>query len=355
MTRMRLRELGISIGTLPTGQHNAITDVPGVLVGHTTVVRDTPRVARTGVTVVVPRAETIWSDRVFAGVFSFNGNGEMTGLPWIDESGMLDAPIGITNTHEVGMVRDALVADAVARGAVENFLLPVAAETWDGWLSDIDAFHLTREDVFAALAAAASGPVAEGNVGGGTGMICHEFKGGIGTASRLVELPHGVSTVGVLVQANYGRRRLLRVDGVAVGRAIDNERVPSARAEPPPSSSIIIIVATDAPLLADQCRRLARRATVGLARVGGVGHNGSGDIFLAFATGNHLPRSQTEPYTLAMLPHQQLDPLFEAVAEATEEAILNALCAAETMTGFRGRTAHAIPLDELARLMARPR
>jgi D-aminopeptidase len=350
MAGARIRDLGITIGGLPTGPHNAITDVPGVLVGHATVIADQPRIARTGVTMIVPRAGEVWQDRVFGGFFSFNGNGEMTGLPWLEESGMIDSVIGITNTHAVGVVRDAIVANAVEHGQIGGFLLPIAAETYDGWLSDIDAFHITQAHAFAALAAAQGGPVNEGNVGGGTGMICHGFKGGIGTSSRIVTTKSGMYTVGALVQANYGARRDLRVDGVPVGQEIGPDRVP-VRQEPPSSAgSIIVVVATDAPLLPVQCKRLARRATAGLARVGGVGYNGSGDIFLAFATGNHLPQSEM-PLELKMLPHEQLDDLFVAVADTVEESILNALCAAETMTGFRGRVVYALPLDELKRVM----
>jgi D-aminopeptidase len=355
MTRSRLRDLGIATGYLPAGPHNAITDVAGVLVGHATIIADEPRVARTGVTVVVPSAD-IWEQNVFGGYCSFNGNGEMTGTHWLEESGMIDAAIGISNTHAVGVVRDAIVAHAVERGQIGGFLLPIAAETYDGWLSDIDAFHVAHAHVFEALAAARGGPMAEGNVGGGTGMICHGFKGGIGTSSRLAETKLGAYTVGALVQANYGARRDLRVDGVPVGREIGLDAVPGLReAEPPDNAgSIIVVLATDAPLLPIQCKRLARRATVGLARVGGHGHNGSGDIFLAFATGNRLPKRE-RMIDLKMLPHDAIDPLFAAAAEAVEEAILNALCAAETITGYKGRTIHALPLDELQRVMARYR
>jgi D-aminopeptidase len=350
---VRLRELGITIGSLPPGQHNAITDVPGVRVGHSTIIADEPRVARTGVTMVVPRDGAIWSDHVFAAYHSFNGNGEMTGLPWIDESGMVGAPIGITNTHQVGLVRDAIVRYAMEHRHYESFFLPVVAETYDGLLNDIGAFHVTTEHAIAAIEGARGGPVPEGNVGGGTGMICHAFKGGIGTASRVAQTPSGTYTVGVLVQANYGLREDLRVDGVPVGRLIGEDVVPSAWAAQESSSSIIVIVATDAPLVPTQCRRLAQRATVGLARVGGLGGNSSGDIFLAFATGNRLPAGREAPYELRMLPHEQINPLFRGVAEATEEAILNALCAAETMVGFQGHTAHALPLDRLRAIMAR--
>ncbi len=343
MNRSRLRDHGIAIGALPTGAHNAITDVPGVLVGHTTLIYDEPRVARTGVTVVVPRADPR-EQRVFGGFHSFNGNGEMTGTHWLEESGLIDAPIGITNTHGVGVVRDALVAHVLGQGS--GWLLPIAAETYDGVLSDIDAFHVRPEHVFAALASARGGPVDEGNVGGGTGMICHGFKGGIGTSSRVAATECGAYTVGALVQANYGWRGDLRVDGVPVGRALGPDLVPLPPASSGEAGSIIAVVATDAPLLPTQCKRLARRATVGLARVGGNGYNGSGDIFLAFATGNVVPR-RGGLAELLMLPHDAINPLFAAAADAVEEAILNALCAAETMTGFQGRTAHALPLDAL--------
>jgi D-aminopeptidase len=351
----RLRDLGITIGELTPGRHNAITDVPGVAVGHAQVVEDHPRVVRTGVTVVTARNDRIWEDWAFCGWHALNGNGELTGIPWIEESGMLGSAVGITNTHQVGLVRDAFVRHSVEHGYTEGFVLPVVAETFDGWLSDIDAFALTEDHVRAAFAAAAGGPVAEGNVGGGTGMICHDFKGGIGTSSRMVD----GWAVGVLVQTNYGRRRDLRVDGVPVGRELDAGRVPLAhpddQASSPGDGSIIVIVATDAPLLPVQCRRLAQRATAGLARVGGTGYNGSGDIFLCFATGNHLPAAERSIRSVEMIPHIALNPFFDAVADATEEAILNALCAAETMTGFRGRVAHALPLDELVDIMARYR
>ena len=352
--RRRLRDLGIEIGSLPTGPNNAITDVPGVMVGHCTVVRDEPSVARTGVTMIVPRSGEIWTNYAHAGWFNFSGNGEMTGLPWIEETGLLGSPIGITNTHQVGLVRDFLVKAAVERGLVDAFHLPVVAETWDGWLSDLDSFPLQEQDARNAYESAQGGPVAEGAVGGGTGMICHEFKGGIGTSSRVVETSFGSYTVGILVQANYGAREELRVDGVPVGRLIGTEEVPSAWAEPPNGGSIIVVAATDAPLLPVQCQRLARRITVGLGRVGGHGHHSSGDIFLAFSTGNHLPAKE-EPWTIFVFPHSEMDVLFHAVADATEEAIVNALCAAVTTTGQKGRTAHALPLERLQEVMAQHR
>src|SRR5215475_7828967 len=252
MTRMRLRELGIALGTLPTGEFNAITDVTGVKVGYFTLIRDTPHVARTGITAIWPRGPEIWTDHVFAGTFSFNGNGEMTGLPWIAEQGTLGAPIGITNTYQVGMVRDAICALAVRDGVPQLFHLPVVAETYDGWLSDIQSFPLEAEHAFVAFVSAeGGGPIAEGNIGGGTGMICHEFKGGTGTASRVVVENGERYTVGALVQANYGARDLLRVDGVPVGREIGPQSVPAHRsgARPDPlseeGSSIIVVLATD--------------------------------------------------------------------------------------------------------------
>lgn len=349
MGRARLRELGITIGQMRPGPFNAITDVPGVLVGHRTLIQDEPAIVRTGITMIVPREGAIWTDYAFAGSHVFNGNGEMTGLAWIEESGMLGSPIGITNTYAVGVVRDALVVYAVEHGYTHRFHLPVVAETFDGWLNDIEAFPLSQEHAYEALATARGGPVAEGNVGGGTGMRCHGFKGGIGTSSRVIETQSGQYTVGVLVQANYGRRRHLRVDGVPVGRELEGQ--PEA---PHPKGSIIVIIATDAQMLPGQCRRLAQRATIGLARVGGMGFNSSGDLFLAFATGNHLPAQAARVYDVKMLPHEDLDPFFEGAAEAVEESILNAITAAETMTGLRG-TVQALPLDALLSIMARYR
>ncbi len=352
MARARLRELGITVGRLPTGPLNAITDVAGVRVGHATLIRDTPTVVRTGVTAVFPRSENTWGSYVYAGYHSFNGFGEMTGVVWLDEQGLLDGPIGISNTHAVGVVRDTICALAVRDGATQAFHLPVAAETFDGWLSDAESFPVTRELAIQAFDAAAAGPVAEGCVGGGTGMICHDFKGGIGTSSRMVETAGGRYTVGALVQSNYGERDLLRVDGVPVGREINGDEVPPAWREA--DGSIIVILATDAPLLPIQCTRLARRATTGLAWVGGIGSNGSGDIFLAFSTGN-VVEAGDRISTVRTLAPDSMTPLFLAAAEATQEAILNSMTAAETMTGFKGRTAHALPLDRLQEVMRKYR
>ena len=366
--RARARDLGIAIGRFPPGRHNAITDVTGVRVGHATlfsgegdlVVGQGP--VRTGVTVILPHEGDVGAEPVFAGVHVLNGNGEMTGTIWIGESGLLTTPVALTNTHSVGVVRDALIAYEAAHAArPETFWsLPVVAETYDGWLNDINGMHVKAEHVWQAIESAAPGPVAEGSVGGGTGMICHEFKGGIGTSSRVLPETAGGWTVGTLVQANYGARHLLRIDGVPVGRAIGYDEIAGTR-EPPaaPSGdgSIIIVVATDAPLLPHQCQRLAQRATIGLARVGGIGADSSGDIFLAFATGNRgLPSDSaalpSDPATVAMVPNQAMTPLFEACAEATEEAIVNALCAATTTTGINGRVVHALPLGRVKELVA---
>jgi D-aminopeptidase len=366
---MRARDLGIAIGFGTPGPFNAITDVAGVRVGHRTLIRgDGPLVrgegpVRTGVTVVFPHDGDVWTEPVFAGCHRLNGNGELTGLEWIREAGLLNGAIGLTNTHSVGVVRDALIRHAVESHAPGStfWSLPVVGETWDGRLNDIDGFHVTTADVLAALEAAAPGPVAEGGVGGGTGMVCHEFKGGIGTASRVVAAELGGWTLGALVQANYGRREWLRVDGVAVGESIPIAEVPSpARpASTAGAGSIIVIIATDAPLLPHQCERVAQRAALGIGRTGGTGANSSGDIILAFATGNRglgdpAPGADLRPSIdgLRMVGDGAIDALFDATIEATEEAIVNALVAAETMVGRDGITAHALPHDRLIAAMA---
>ena len=360
--RRRARDLGLTIGHLMPGPNDAITDVAGVRVGHSTIVRGEGQLVvgegpvRTGVTVVCPREGLTREDPAFAGSHRFNGNGEMTGLEWIREAGMLETPVAITNTHSVGVVRDALIAAEFEERTEEYWCLPVVAETYDGTLNDINGQHVRAEHVSEALADARGGPVAEGSVGGGTGMICHEFKGGIGTASRRLTGEDGGWTVGALVQANYGRRFMLRVDGAPVGRVLTTEHIPSPyeTEETPPAGtgSIIVILATDAPLLPIQCDRLARRASIGLGRVGGGCDDASGDIFLAFATGNRgIPWSGLEgpPATvsLGMVTNEHITPLFYAAAEATEEAILNALLAAGTVTGRDDITAHGLTPDLL--------
>jgi D-aminopeptidase len=352
MNRARIRQLGIHPGVYPTGPYNAITDVPGVLVGQATVIQDEPEIARTGITVIIPHDGAIGNDYAFAGFHRFNGFGEITGIQWLEESGLLTSAIALTNTQQVGMVRDMMAEFSFSQDKTGPFYLPVVGETFDGWLNGYGSPHITREHIWAAMESAKSGPVDEGNVGGGTGMICHDFKGGIGTSSRVINLGKDPYTVGVLVQANYGDRRQLRVDGVPVGREIGYDQVPSPWDISPQAGSIIIIVATNAPLLGDQCKRLAQRATSGLARVGGIGHNSSGDLFLAFATGNHIPAHAEGKISLnGMIPPGLLNPLLDGVAEAVEESILNALVAAETMHGSNGHVAYAIPLDNLTRIM----
>ena len=364
---MRARDLGIRIGDLPTGDRNAITDVEGVRVGHFTLISgDGPLEVgrgpvRTGVTVIVPHDGP--PDEVLAaGSHILNGNGEMTGLAWIAESGMLSTPIGLTNTNSVGVVRDALVSAhrRMHPGRQLHWSLPVVGETWDGYLNDVDGQHVTAEHVFAALDAVSS-DVAEGNVGAGTGIKAFGFKAGIGTASRVVPEAAGGHVVGVLVQANHGRRPRLRIDGVPVGREIGLDVVPwpGAAVDAGGAGSVIGIVATNAPLLPHQCRRLAQRAALGVAMMGAAGENDSGDLFLAFATGNRgliVDESDEHPplaRTLTSLHDEHLDALFYAVIEATEEAVVNAMVAAETMTGRDGITAHAIPHDLLTDVMDR--
>jgi D-aminopeptidase len=352
----RARDLGIAIGSLDTGPVNAITDVTGVRTGQVTLIEGDS--VRTGVTIVLPHDGNPGTDPVFAGCHRINGNGDMTGLEWVRDLGMLTSPVGITNTLSVGVVRDALAASGLSDH------LPVVGETWDGGLNDIDGQHVRAEHALAALEVARTAPVGqrvdEGNVGGGTGMICHEFKGGIGTSSRVVPTELGGYTVGVLVQANHGRRERLRVNGTPVGERVGNEVVPTStvRDEPPGAGSIIILVATDAPLLAVQCDRLARRAGFGVARTGGVGEHSSGDLVLAFATGNRgLVIGESGPegpheLPLRMLSDAYINPLYDAVIDATEEAIVNALLAAETMTGYGG-TVHALTGEVLLHALGR--
>ena len=370
----RYRDLGLTVGRLPQGPVNAITDVAGVRVGVTTLIDgDGPLEigkgpVRTGVTAIIPH-DGIRNEPIFAGTHTLNGNGEMTGLEWVRESGALTTPIAITNTHSVGVVHDALIAYELqgSERPAAFWSLPVVAETYDGALNDIDGFHVRAEHLFAAMDAASDGPVPEGNVGGGTGMICHDFKGGTGTASRMVEGPGNSRngwTVGVLVQANHGGRERLSVDGVHVGEEIPIEEVPSAWDEEEAvdragEGSIIVVVATDAPLLPHQLRRVAQRASLGIGRVGGAGGNSSGDIMIAFSTANagRVPNYKTPetagPTTVEMLPDDAITPLFWGVIEATEESILNALVAADTMVGRDGITAHALPHDRLVETMTK--
>jgi D-aminopeptidase len=344
----RARDLGVPFDGTP-GKFNAITDVAGVTVGHKTLIEGTD--IRTGVTAVIPRANDLF-DPVYAGWFSQNGNGEMTGTTWVEESGFLDGPVLITNTHSVGVVRDAVIAWRLKHQPpkiVEDaWSLPVVAETWDGWLNDINGFHVKPQDAFDALDSAKSGPVTEGAVGGGTGMICNEFKGGIGTSSRVLDEKHGGYTVGVLVQCNYGLRPQLRIAGVPVGKEI-----PQQAAYHMEQGSIIVVVATDAPLIPTQLKRLARRVTDGLGRLGSVSGNGSGDIFIAFSTANPHTYYSEKPATIQTLPLDNMDSLFAATVQATEEAVVNALVAAEDMTGYKNHHVIAIPHEQLREVLKR--
>ncbi len=380
----RARDLGVPFDGSP-GPLNAITDVSGVRVAHSTLIQGEGELrvgegpVRTGVTVIFPRGDDP-ADPVFSGWFALNGNGEMTGTTWIEESGFLEGPIAITNTHSVGVVRDAIIGWQAERGSgFQPWSLPVVAETYDGSLNDINGFHVRPQHVYAALEAAASGPVAEGNVGGGTGMRCLGFKCGIGTSSRIVDLGGEPFTVGVLVRANCGGRRRLTSAGVPVGREIlredaarrDEATVPetakapgNAAVAPVPEipeaadletdrGSIIIVVATDAPLLSHQLKRIARRAALGVARTGGTAGNGSGDIFVAFSTANAGAASARPVAELTMLSNSRISPVFDATVEATEEAIINALIAAETMVGRDGNRSEALDHDRLRAILER--
>ncbi|MDP9337932.1 MAG: P1 family peptidase [Acidobacteriota bacterium] len=353
----RARDLGVPFDGTP-GPLNAITDVAGVSVGHTTLISGEGKLkigqgpVRTGVTAVLPRGKESMSNPVFAAWFTENGNGEMTGTTWVEESGFLEGPVMITNTHSVGVVRDAVIQWRVAHGQPDPagywWSLPVVAETWDGWLNDINGFHVKPADAFHAIDSASSGAVSEGSVGGGTGMICNEFKGGIGTSSRKLQEKFGGYTVGVLVQCNYGRRPDLRVAGVPVGQEIPDERAyASASFSDSDRGSIIVVVATDAPLLAHQLKRVAHRVTLGLGRDGSISGNGSGDIFIAFSTANLGAAFADKVVDLKMLPNEKIEPLFAATVQATEEAIINAMIAAETMTGIENHKVIALPHDRL--------
>jgi D-aminopeptidase len=372
----RARELGIPIGGI-SGPLDAITDVTGVEVGHTTIISGQGKLVvgkgpvRTGVTVIHPRGKSN-PDPVFGAWFTLNGNGEMTGTTWLQESGILEGPIGITNTHSVGIVHDAILQWQVGKPGLQPWGLPVVAETYDGGLNDISGFHVKKEHVIAALDGARGGVVPqEGAVGGGTGMVCHGFKGGIGTASRKLTAEQGGYTVGVLVQCNYGLRRDLRIAGVPVGEEIQDLAACYAGGEAPTGTrrrcdqgsgpgdadvleeqgSIIVVVATDAPLLPHQLKRLATRVSLGIGRMGGFGGNGSGDIFIAFSTANPRTATDTTVATARFLPNARLNPLFHATVQATEGAVVNALLAAETMTGADDLRVYALPVDRLKTVM----
>jgi L-aminopeptidase/D-esterase-like protein len=356
----RARDLGVPFdGT--TGPLNAITDVSGVTVGHTTLISGDGKLqigkgpVRTGVTAILPRGTKTMPDPVFAGWWSLNGNGEMTGTTWVEESGFLEGPVMITNTHSVGVVRDAVIQWRVNHGQPDPtgywWSLPVVAETWDGWLNDINGFHVKPEDVFHAIDSAHGGAVEEGNVGGGTGMICNEFKGGIGSSSRKFEIKGASYTVGVLVQCNYGVRPNLRIAGVPVGREIPEDAAYSiASFSEVDRGSIIVVVATDAPLVAHQLKRLARRVSLGLGRNGSISGNGSGDIFIAFSSAN-AGAAADHLVDLKMLPNDLLEQVFASTVQATEEAVINAMVAAETMTGIENHKVVALPHDKLREVL----
>ena len=368
--RVRARDLNVVVGTLPTGRLNAITDVAGVLVGHATIVRGDGRLkvgegpVRTGVTAVLPRRD-IWFNGVYAATHTLNGDGEMTGTHWIRDRETLMLPVLITNTGSVGTVHEAEIAFMNERHPSRDWaFLPVVGETWDGTLNDVRGQHVTKEHVFAAIDAAKDGAVVERNVGGGTGMICYGFKGGIGTSSRRVPESAGSYTVGVLVQANFGRRPELTVAGVPVGREIadltpeiNREGGAAGDINVDHEGSVIVVVATDAPLSSRQLERLAQRAALGLARTGSTSGNTSGDIFIAFSTGNTVPQSSDSRTLSATFVSPEstatLNPLFQAVVEATEESVLNALTKAETMTGINGNKVHALPYDRLKAAMSK--
>jgi D-aminopeptidase len=357
-TKSRARELGVPFDGTP-GPLNAITDVGGVTVGHTTLISGEGKLqvgkgpVRTGVTAVLPRGKDSMNSSVFAGWWSLNGNGEMTGTTWVEESGFLEGPVMITNTHSVGVVRDAVIQWRVTHGQPDPtgywWSLPVVAETWDGWLNDINGFHVKPEHAFHAIDTAASGAVQEGAVGGGTGMICNGFKGGIGTSSRKFDVKgDGSYTVGVLVQCNYGTKNNLRVAGIPVGREIDaDDPYASASFAGEDRGSIIVVVATDAPLIPTQLKRLARRVSLGLGRDGSISGNGSGDIFIAFSTANPGSSATDRIVDVKMLPNDKIEPMFAATVEATEEAIINAMIAAETMTGIENHRVRALPHEQL--------
>ena len=359
----RARDLGVPFDGTP-GPLNAITDVEGVLVGHTTLISGSGKLVvgkgpiRTGVTAVLPRGTASMDRFSFAGWYSQNGNGEMTGTHWVEESGFLEGPVMITNTHSVGVVRDAVIAWRVAHGPAgpddDWWSLPVVAETWDGWLNDINGFHVKPEHALHAIDSAHAGRVEEGSVGGGTGMVCNGFKGGIGTSSRTLSAKDGGYMVGVLVQCNFGRRQNLRIAGIPVGREIESEDpyawLPSEAAE---LGSIIVVVATNAPLLPHQLKRIARRVPLGIGRIGSIASNGSGDIFIAFSTANPGASDVGHLVDLKMVPNLSLDPLFAATVQATEEAIVNAMVAATDMTGINGHHVRALPHDELRAVLAK--
>lgn len=352
MPKPRARDLGIPFEGMP-GKFNAITDVDGVTVGYSTIIEGDS--ARTGVTIIHPRGKAN-HDPVFAGWFPFNGNGEMTGSAWVEEGGFLEGPVGITNTHSVGVVRDTIIEWQVKQSKIfQGWSCPLVTETADGWLNDINGFFVKPAHVWEALENADSGSIPEGNVGGGTGMLCYEFKGGSGTSSRKLPDKLGGWTVGAFAQTNFGRRYQLTIAGVPVGQHLKEDAIWTNGENPfrQDDGSLIIVIATDAPLLPHQLKRLAKRASLGMARTGSIGGNGSGDIFLAFSTANPnaAPGNENGVAELHALSNNKIDPLFAASVYATEEAIVNSMIAADDMTGHKGVSVKALPHEDLKRVV----
>lgn len=359
---MKARKLGIKFNG-QTGPNNAITDVKGVEVGYSTIIKDEENNSvRTGVTIILPRGKSEFKQHnpCYGAWYSLNGNGEMTGIAWVDESGFVEGPIAITNTHSVGTVHDSIVKYYIDQKVALNWLLPIVAETYDGFLNDVNGFHVQHEHVLHAITTASSGSLKEGNVGGGTGMICHGFKGGTGTSSRVVNISNNSFTVGVLVQANYGDRDQLTIRGVSVGPKIIGNKIKKGEEKLPiggkKESSIIVVVATDAPLLPHQVKKLVKRVPMGISRVGGYAADSSGDIFIGFSTFNDFEKKPDENnsnlmYSVKSLQNKYMNELYKATIEATEEAIINALTSAETMTGMHGNTVYVLPHDQLKELL----
>lgn len=348
MQRTRLRDLDICIGKLNPGTYNAITDVEGVIVGHKTIL---DKDVCSGLTVVLPNNGNLAESHFPAGFYSFNGTGEFTGSHWIDETGTLVTPIVFTGSHLLGLAHHFLSHATRRIENLEPFSNGIVAETWDGWLSDLEKTSMTYEDLEEAILHAKSGAVEEGNVGGGTGMICFEFKGGIGTSSRIIECDSGTYTVGALVQTNFGRREDFVLNQRPVGSILNETEVPLPWNTPENAGSLLVTVATDAPLLPSQCERISKRASLAMAKLGGIGEEGSGDFFLTFSTGNCYSYGNETPYPINMFPSEQLDFIFEAAIESVQEAIVNSMCMAETITGQKGRQVHELPLEQLAEIL----
>ncbi|SCY75679.1 P1 family peptidase [Alkaliphilus peptidifermentans] len=348
MQRKRLRELGVNIGKLKTGKFNAITDVEGIIVGHKSIIE---KDVCSGLTVIMPNNGKLQGSHFPAGFFAFNGTGEFTGSHWIDETGTLVTPIVFTGSHLLGLTHHHLSLATRRINNLEPFSNGIVAETWDGWLSDLEKTSVKYEDIEEAILNAKSGVVEEGNVGGGTGMICFEFKGGIGTSSRIIECDCGSFTVGALVQTNFGRRQDLVIDNKPVGEVLNEKEVPLPWDTPENDGSLLVTLVTDAPLVPLQCKRISKRAALAMAKLGGIGEEGSGDFFITFSTGNCYSYGNEEIYSIKMFPSEQLDAIFEGAIEAVEEAIINSMCMAETIKGQKQRQVYAIPQDKLLNIL----